>query len=145
MDQIAERGERLVDVARGIGPVDLVEVDPVGAEAPEAVLDGADDPAAGVAARVAIGSHRRMELGGQDHVVAASGERLGDDLLGLARRVDVGGVDEVHPCVERGVDDANALVVVGVAPGPEHHRSETELADLDAGAAERAVVHGLSF
>ena len=33
------------------------------------------------------------------------------------------------------------LVVVGVAPGAEHHRAEAERADLDAGAAERAAVH----
>ena len=120
----------------------LVEVDPIRAQASQAVLDRADDPAAGVAARVAVGAHRRMELGGQDHVVAATGERFGHDLLGFTGRVDVGGVDEVHTRVQRGVDDANALVVVGVAPGPEHHRPQAEVADLDAGAPERAVVHG---
>jgi hypothetical protein len=42
-------------------------------------------------------------------------------------RVDVGGVDEVDPGVERAVDDADALVVVFVAPVAEHHRAEAEL------------------
>src|SRR3712207_8326642 len=47
--------------------------------------------------------------------------------------------------VERAVDDADALVVVLVAPGAEHHRPEAERADLDAGAPERAVLHQLTF
>ena len=47
----------------------------------------------------------------------------------------------VDPGVERAVDDADALVVVGVAPRAEHHRAEAERADADAGAAEGAVLH----
>jgi len=47
-----------------------------------------------------------VELGGQDDVVAAAaGERLADDDLRLALRVDVRGVDEVDPVVQRAVDD----------------------------------------
>ena len=42
-------------------------------------------------------------------------ERLADDLLGFA--VGVGGVDEVDPGVQRLVDDADRVVVVGVADG----------------------------
>ena len=68
-------------------------------------------------------------------------ERLADDLLGLAVRVDVGGVDEVDPGVQRRVDDPDRLVVVGVAPRAEHHRAEAELADRDAGAPERSQFH----
>ena len=45
------------------------------------------------------------------------------------------------PASERAVDDAHALVVVGLAPLAEHHGAEAELADLDAGAAERSHVH----
>jgi hypothetical protein len=83
-----------------------------------------------------------VHLGGQDDVLAAAaGQRPADDLLGLPAPVDVGGVDEVDPRVERRVDDAHGLVVVGVAPGPEHHGAEAEGADLDAGAAEQAMFH----
>ena len=117
-----------------LGAVDLVEVDPVGAEAAQAVLDLADDPAPRVAELVGVVAHRAVDLGREDHVVAAAaGERLADDLLGLAARVDVGGVDEVDPRVERAVDDRDRLVVVGLAPGAEHHGAEAERADLDAG------------
>ncbi len=68
-------------------------------------------------------------------------ERLGDDLLRLARRVDVGGVDEVDAGVERGVDHRDRLVVVGVAPLTEHHRPEAQAADLHARPSERPVPH----
>jgi hypothetical protein len=75
-----------------------------------------------------------VDLGGQDHVVAApAGQRLADDLLGLAARVDVGGVDEVDAGVERAVDDLDRPIVVGLAPGAEHHRAEAEGADLHPG------------
>ena len=76
---------------------------------------------------VGVLAHRHAELGGQHDVVAAALERLADDLLRLAGRVDVGGVDEVDAGVQRAVDDADRVVVVGVAPGAEHHRAEAEL------------------
>ena len=142
MHQIGQRAERLLDVGARIGAVDLVEVDPVGAEPPEGVLDRAHDPAAGVAPLVGVLAHRVVELGGQHDVVApAAGQRLGDDLLGLALPVDVRGVDEVDPGVQCRMDDAHRLGVIGIAPRAEHHRPEAELADRHAGATEWAVLH----
>ena len=37
---------------------------------------------------------------------------------------------KLMPGVERAVDDPDRLVVVGVAPGAEHHRAEAQRADL---------------
>src|SRR3954471_12361252 len=45
-DEVGERAEGLRDVGVGAGPVHLVEVDVVGAQPPQGVLDLADDPAA---------------------------------------------------------------------------------------------------
>ena len=144
VDEVAERRQRLLDVGARVGAVDLVEVDPVGAQPPQRVLDRADDPAARVALPVGVLAHRVVELRGEDDVVApAAGERLADDLLGLALPVDVGGVDEVDPGVQRRVDDPDRLVVVGVAPRAEHHRAEAELADRHAGATQLAMLHRL--
>jgi hypothetical protein len=78
-------------------------------------------------AAVRIVAHRHEELRGQHDVIAAAGQGFADDLFGLAGGVDVGGVDEVDPGIQRGVDDADRVVVVGVAPGAEHHRAEAEL------------------
>jgi len=107
--------------------VDLVEVDPPGTEPPERVLDLLDDPSARVAAVVGVGAHWHRHLCCQHHVVATVREGLADDLLRFAGRIDVGGVDEVDAGIQGAVDDADAVVVVGVAPGAEHHRAEAQL------------------
>jgi hypothetical protein len=143
-DQVGERAERLLDVGSRLGAVDLVEVDPVGAEPAQRVVDLADDPAARIAAPVRdLLAHREVHLGREDDVVAPpAGERLGHDDLRLALRVDVRGVDEVDPRVERAVDDPDRVGVIGVAPGAEHHRAEAQLADRHAGPSQRAMLHG---
>ena len=56
--------------------------------------------------------------------------------------VHVRGVDEVDAGVERAVDDPDAVVVVRIAHGAEHHGAEAQRADLDPGGSERAVAHG---
>ncbi len=83
-----------------------------------------------------------MRLGREDHLVAAGARQgLAEDLLRLALRIDVRGVDEVDPRVERRVDDPNRLVVVLLTPGAEHHRPEAEGAHGHAGAAEISLFH----
>ena len=81
-------------------------------------------------------AHRHVDLGREDDVVApAAGERLADDLLRLAARVDVSGVDEVDPGVERAVDDPDALVVVRLLPqSPNIMAPRHSLLTEDAGA-----------
>jgi len=96
---------------------------------------------AGGAALVDALAHPVPELGGEHDVVAATLERPPDDLLRLAEGVDVGGVDQVDAGVDRLVDDADALVVIGVAPGAEHHRAQRQVADLQTGGAPVAVLH----
>jgi hypothetical protein len=127
VDEVGERAERLVEVGVRVRAVDLVEVDVVGAEPAQRVLDLGDDPAPRDPAPVRILTHRAEHLGGEHDVVATAFERLADDLLGLTGGVDVGGVDEVDAGVEGAVDDADRVVVIGIAPGAEHHRAEAEL------------------
>ena len=127
LDEVGQRAEGFLNVGFGVRSVDLVEVDPVGAEPLEGVLDLGDDPAARAAALVGIVAHRHEELGGEHDVVATALQCLADDLLRLAGGVDVGGIDEVDPGIQRGVDDPDRVVVVGVAPGAEHHRAEAQL------------------
>jgi hypothetical protein len=91
-----------------------------------------------------------VHLGCEDHVVApAAGQRLADDLLGLAAAIDVGRVDEIDAGVERSVDDPDALVVIGVAgrvgSRSKHHRAEAERTYLHSCASKRSIVHGLAL
>ena len=84
VDEIAERPEGLVDVGGLIRPVDLVEIDVVGAEAAEAVLALGDDPPARAALGVGVVAHRCEDLGGQhDPRPVDAGQRLAHDDLGL--------------------------------------------------------------
>ena len=141
--QVGQGGQGLVDVGVRVRAVHLVQVDVVGLQPAQAVLDLADDPAARVAAHVGILAHLAVRLGGQHHVVPAAAQGLADDLLRLPRRVHVRGVDEVDAAVQRGVDDPDAVLVIGVAPGAEHHRAEAVGAHLDPGTAERPHPHAV--
>ena len=57
-------------------------------------------------------------LGGDDDVVASTGDGLADDFFGLAHAVDGGGVDGVDAGVEGGVDGGDGFSLVGAAPHP---------------------------
>ena len=46
-DEVAERAEGLVEVGGRIWAMPLVQVGPVGVQAPQAVLHGSDDPSSG--------------------------------------------------------------------------------------------------
>ena len=89
---------------------------------------------------VGIVAYRAAELGREDDAVAAPLEGFPHNHFGLA--VHVGGVDEVDPRVQRLVDDADRVVVVGVADvRAERQCAERVGADLDTGPAEGAVLH----
>ena len=120
--------ECLVDIGAGVGDAHLVEIDPLGLQPAQRVLDRFDDPAPPGAAMVGVLVHRKTELHRQHHVVAAAaGQRLAEDQFRLTGGIAVGGVDEVDPGIERLVDDSNRVVVVGVAECAEHHRTEAQL------------------
>ncbi len=83
--QIGQRAQGLVDVGIGRWPVDLIEVDVVGAQAAQAVLASRHDPSARVALRVGVLAHDAVHLGGQNDLLPILlGQRLPHDLLGLA-------------------------------------------------------------
>src|SRR5687767_3171878 len=67
-------------------------------------------------------------------------QRLADEALARTGRIGVGGVDEVDALLERVGDDGDGILLGGAAT--EHHRSEAQLAYLDARSAEVAVFHG---
>ncbi len=142
-DQVGQDREGLLHVRVRVGPVDLVEVDVVGAQTAQRVLDGGGEPTPGGTLPVGVLTRGPAGLGGEDDVVTAALERLADDLLRVA--VGVGGVDDVDARVEGLVNDPHGVRGVGVAdPGGEHQRAQGVGADLDPGPAEGAVPHGMT-
>ena len=148
---VVEGLESLLDGGVRVPAVDLVEVDVVGAEAAEAVVDLGHDGLARQAHGVAALAHRAPELGGDDDLVAVGhvGQGPPDDLLAGAVGVDVGGVEEVDAGVEGLGDEgpAGLLVeapLVGAAVGDAvAHAAEADLGDLEAGGTQSSVPHGV--
>ena len=146
-----EGAERLLERRLPIPLVELVEVDVIGAEPPQAGLAGPDEVMAGEARVVRPVAHRKARLGGEDDVVTAGPKRLTDDLLRLAHRVDVGRVDHVDPGLESQVDLAPGLLhAAGAdlgerAAAAEPHRAQRHGRDTQARAPELPVFHPSSF
>ena len=104
----------------------LVDVDPVGAQPAQARVAGPADVFAGAVGDVGRAGHRRAaELRREHDTVSRSvGEDLAEERLAVARAVDVGGVEQRDPGVERGVDDGAGPLEVDaaaevVAPEPD--------------------------
>jgi hypothetical protein len=122
--------------------VNLIKIDMVGLQAAERRLHCLHYPASRIALLVRILAHGPVHLGGQHDVVAPAFQCLADDLLRLAAAIPVGGVDEVDAGVQGFVDDADAVVVVGIAQSAEHHRAQAIRGDFDSSFSERAILHG---
>ncbi len=78
--------------------MDLVEIDVVGLEAAEAILDRMVEVLATEALVVGVVAHRVEEFGGDDDFVAGDAEGLDgatEDFFADAEGVHVGGVEEV--------------------------------------------------
>jgi hypothetical protein len=145
-----ERLEGLLDRCLGVPAVDLVQVDVVGPETREAVVDLGHDRLAGQAAPVGpAGVHVPVDLRGDDDLVAAGVllQRLPDDLLARPGGVDVRGVEEVDAELDGLLDQRPAVLL---AEGPrmaasvgfaERHAAEADAGHVEAGAAELHVLH----
>jgi hypothetical protein len=116
--------------------VHLVEVEVVGAQPAQRVLDLAHDPPAGTAALVRVLPHRDEELGGQDDVVAPSGDGPSDQLLVGVRPVELSRVDQRDAQLEGAADGANRLRVVAAGAGVEGrhaHRAQPDARYVEVG------------
>jgi hypothetical protein len=138
--------------------VELVEVDPLDAEAPERSLDLAPDP---LRAQVALGLVVRPVVVG-DHAALRKDERpvrgghlaecAPDDLLGVAEAVDSRRVDPVHAAADSVTDRGNRAGVVlgppavGPASAADRPRAEPHRRDFEVSSPESSFVgcHGFS-
>jgi hypothetical protein len=121
-------------------------------QALQAGLAGLDQMRPAAAAGIGALAHAAVRLGRQHEFVPGHAgilQGLAGDLLGQAVGIDVGGVEEVDPGIERPGDKAVGVglaeiadLAPDVAAAAERHGSETELGDEQAGRAEFLHVHG---
>nr|BFE82564.1 hypothetical protein GCM10020093_051650 [Planobispora longispora] len=147
-DQLGHRADGLLDRHPGVAAVQVVQVDVVDAEPAQRGVARLPD----VLGTAVDGPRRRVvtpddaELGRQYRPVPAVGDRPPDQFLVVAPAVHVGGVQEVHPEIQRPVDDLDRLGLVGRAVELRHsHAAEPECGDLGAAAAETSLVHEFSI
>ena len=108
--------------------MDLIDVDVIGAQPAQRILDLTHDPgAAGVAEYVSILPFE-SDLGGDEHArtQAPFGEGLADDLLGAPETVGRSRVDDVDAMLDRGADGGDGFRLVGSAPHPAADRPGAE-------------------
>ena len=133
-DERVEGVEGLLDRREAVPFVHLVQVDVVGAQAPQAGLASPDEVLAREPGVVRPGAHGETRLGGDQGIAPPALEDLAHDLLRAAVRIDVGRVDQVDPGLE-GLVDQGTRLAGGHAPDgsagsgvPEGHvpRASTE-------------------
>ncbi len=99
-------------------------------------------------ARTCLGHdlHRKPDwekLGGEEHFIATTSNRLTDDALGLPERIDLSCIDQRHSKVERAMHDLHRLaarVVRAIAPFAGAELPRTEPDRRHAGAADLDVL-----
>ena len=145
LDQALHRADRVLDRRVRVDAVLVVEVDDVDAQALEARLAGLHHVVRACRRRPAC---RRRSFTWPNLVATialrapAALERLAEQRLVVAPAVHVGRVEEVDALVERVVDHADRLVVVGVAVDARHrHQAQAEGRDLEAALAQLTLLH----
>ena len=147
--QVVERAQGLLDRRHRVEGVELVEVDVIGPQAAEALLDRVDQVEPRGADVVGARADAEGPLGGDEHPVAAALDRLAEDLLGQPARIDVGRVEHRQPGVEADVHQPRGLGDVAGAPGLEELAAAAERAGAEAQdghaesrSAEDSILHG---
>jgi hypothetical protein len=124
----------------------LVEVDPGGAEAGEAVLDSADNVAAGCTGAMARVVHRHAELGGEHDILPAGAEDLAEQFLrraavaGAECAVDIRRVEQGDAGVKGGVDNRAGGLESDTAT--KIIAAEADRGNAQTGAAQKTLFDG---
>ena len=120
----------------GVGNVNVVEVDAVGAEPLQAGLDCPHHVGARLSAAVGTLVERIAALGRQDPAMPLRLDGAADHFLRHALGIGVGRVDEIDAVLEGMIDDASRGGLVRLSP--KQHGAEAELRHARAAGAEDA-------
>src|ERR1700693_1237373 len=133
--------------------MDLVEVDMVSLQAPQTSLNAVHDVAARGPDVIAPRADAAVDLGRDHDMVPRDLEvlqRLPEDLFALTLRINIRGIKEVDPALNRCL---NQLIGSRLANGsdgfehssavPEGHGSEAQFRDQETRIAEGCIFHGV--
>src|SRR5580704_17545175 len=157
LHSIVERFEGFFDRSFVIPAMGLVEVDVVGLQAAEALVEFMEDGFARETAAVGFIAHDAVDLGGDDDGFAAGVglEEVAQNDFAVAARIDIGCIEEVDAEVEGLAQEGPAFFLVhgpvmtaangfagsGRAIG---HAAQADAGNLESGFAEIDVVHWFS-
>ncbi len=149
-DHVVEGPQGLLDGRFRVPPVEIVDIDVVGLQTPQASLQLLHDVVAGTAPLVrtvgacagrAPAGNGDAHFGGDDHFAPLSGiaDDLADELLGMGVCIDVRRIDEVDAEIEALVQDC--LRPFEIRASAKIIRPDAENRDIETGAAKLAVFH----
>ena len=144
LHEVLDGAHRLLDRHGRVDAGRHVEVDPVRAEALQAVgAGGLDGGRPGIEAdEAAVGSALRAELHLQEDLAPPAGQGFPDQKLVVAHAVEVAGVEDGDAGVEGRVDCCDALGPVRRPIDVRHpHAAEADRRDLGTVLAELACAH----
>ncbi|MNS70348.1 hypothetical protein D3C72_1036900 [compost metagenome] len=124
MDEIGDGAHRLFQRRIEDGAVEIEDIDIVGVETAQRILDGLDDPLPGMPTEVGALGVGIDEFRCQNPVIAIGLDAAADDFFRLAVVIDISCVDEVDALLACLVDDAEGHVIRRRAS--EHHRAEAQ-------------------
>src|SRR3954453_10947145 len=148
--QVAERAERLLDRHVRVDGVQLVEIDPLQAEPPQAALAALAQPLGAAVAVPAPRSGTHEAALRRDHeAVRIRMERLRDQLLADVGAVGVGGVDQRDAALDDAAQKRPGGGRVGRRPphavSRDAHGAEAEPAHLEVAAEPEGRLHRRSL
>src|SRR4030095_11643693 len=143
-DDVLEGPHRLLEGRHVVGPVDEVDVDAVGTEVLEALLDRRHAARAARVAEVRLVPVADAELGDDDRVPAPRPERLPERALRSAQPVALGGVEAVDAEGERPPDGPGELRLLDLpVAAADLPAAEAERRDLEPRPSEWSLLHGV--
>src|SRR5690348_14206292 len=129
--------------------MDLVQINIIHAEPPQAVINRVQDMLAREPLLVGIVSQRKENFSSDDHTVSRWPkvlERASQDLLANAQRVHVCSVEKIDAQLQRALDERAAFIFFQYPLTPllcaVRHAAEADARDFCAGGTQVGVLHG---
>src|SRR5882757_3676779 len=134
-----------LDRHQRVGPVNLVDVDVIGSQPAQRILDLVQDArAAGIAEHASMLPFK-AGLGGNEDAGAPApfGDRLSDNFLGAAEAVDRRRIDDIDAVLQCRPDGRNGLGFVGSTPHPSANGpgAERDGRHFEGGAVNIGELH----